>query len=60
MEEGQPGAEGIAKGLEMMFLLGVDTLEVGFLLFHGAVATDNVDTATSMALQPEPRPVAKA
>ena len=54
MEEGQPGAEGITKGLEMMFLLGVDTLEVGFLLLHWAVTTDNADTAAGTTLQTEP------
>ncbi len=54
MEEGQLGAEGIAKGLEMAFLLGVDILEVGFVLLQWVVTTDNADTAASMALQMEP------
>jgi len=44
----------MAKGLKMTFLLGVDALEVGFLLLHWAVATDNADTAAGMALQTEP------
>ena len=48
------GAEGVAKGLKMAFLLGVDALEVEFFLGHRAVPTDDVDTATSTALQPEP------
>jgi len=54
MEEGQLGAEGIAKGLEMTFLLGVDALEVGFLLLHWAVTTNNADTAAGMTLQTKP------
>ena len=53
-EEGQPGAEGVTKGLEMMFLLGVDALEMGFLLLYWAVTTDNADTTASATLQAEP------
>ncbi len=57
-EEGNTGTGEVTSRFQMAVLLGVNSLEAGFLGFIGVVATDEMDTAASAALQAKPGPAA--
>jgi len=53
-------ADRIPKGLQVLPLLGVNSLEAGLFSHPRVVSTDDADAAASVAFEVEPGPAAQA